>query len=362
MSDHPCHWAGDDRPRMLRSHHRDCNAADCPGCQPCPERHCRACNREHVTVDSRGTDQTCGACLATTRTTLQRIRSTTTLMTTAALERGTNSLAALHAGPTANVEAWGHVYASLKAGRLCRCRTVRGQRCPATLPDATGPLCRKPLCAHPSCIRIRGLCPDLIAWTLDCRDELHPLWVLGTWDFNVRDHYGHLIPVDGDHDERRLTLDDTATYLDTQLTALAHDEDFAFEDMAHEIQRCAEHLDQVLQIAPYTETGAPCPLCGRADLAKSYGTDEADDRWTCPKCLAWWTERDYRAKVTGTYVAVASALTASQIRETYRVPEGTTRSWAQRGRVAKRGKDQQGRMLYDVAHVLACRDQEPATA
>ena len=341
MSDHPCHWAGDDRPRMLRSHHRDCNAADCPGCQPCPERHC-------------------GACLATTRTTLQRIRSTTTLMTTAALERGTNSLAALHAGPTANVEAWGHVYASLKAGRLCRCRTVRGQRCPATLPDATGPLCRKPLCAHPSCIRIRGLCPDLIAWTLDCRDELHPLWVLGTWDFNVRDHYGHLIPVDGDHDERRLTLDDTATYLDTQLTALAHDEDFAFEDMAHEIQRCAEHLDQVLQIAPYTETGAPCPLCGRADLAKSYGTDEADDRWTCPKCLAWWTERDYRAK--GTYVAVASALTASQIRETYRVPEGTTRSWAQRGRVAKRGKDQQGRMLYDVAHVLACRDQEPATA
>lgn len=355
-------------PEYCRTHQVQLKAGICPscqGCDPCPERHCRVCGKAHVTVDARGTDQTCADCIRDTRTKLERIRATTALMTTAATERGIHSLAALHAGPTANVEAWGHVYASVKSGRLGRCATVRHQPCPATLDPAHGPLCDRNLCKHPSCTRIPGLCPDLIAWTLDCRDELHPLWVLGTWDFNVRDHLVPLVPTDEigvDVVERTLTLDDAAGYLDQHLTRLAHDEDFAFDDLAREITTCANHLDEVLAIAPHTETGAPCPTCGRADLEKHYGDTDTDDRWTCPRCHAWWTETDYRNRVAALFVGVAPALTASQIRETYRVPEATVRSWALRGRVRKRGKDAAGRMLYDVADVLACRDTEAKTA
>lgn len=49
--------------------------------------------------------------------------------------------------------------------------------------------------------------------------------------------------------------------------------------------------------------------------------------------------------------------TASQLKETYRIPEGSTRGWASKGLVTKRGKDIAGRQLYDVADALAQRDR-----
>jgi hypothetical protein len=93
-----------------------------------------------------------------------------------------------------------------------------------------------------------------------------------------------------------------------------------------------------------------------AHLVKSYGTAEEDDRWTCPRCRQWWTEEDYRAKIAGLYLGVATALTASDMRKAHRVPEGSTRGWSAKGHVRKRGRDEQGRTLYDVADTLGMRD------
>jgi transposase-like protein len=229
-----------------------------------------------------------------------------------AITRGINSHAAMLAGPTANPETWGYRRMSALAGRINA------------------------------------------AWLDDCRDEQHPNWVVGTWEILARDHLNQ--PRDYDP-----TLTEASNYLDNQLHHLAQDEEFDFASLAQDLRDCARHLEEVLRDGTRPQTGATCPSCGRADLEKHYGNTEAEDRWTCPRCAQQWTEHDYRIRIGAIYIGVAPALTASQIRQAYRIPEATVRKWAQRGRVTKRGTDNDGRMLYDVADVIACRD-EPATA
>lgn len=324
MSEMTCRWAGSDRPRLLRTHLAGCEDR-CDGCQPCPERHCQVCGRTHVTSEGRGTDQTCADCLGVARDDLGLIADMSARMLAEAMRRSVNSDAAMLAGPAADYETW--------------------QRRRRLIVDAA-------VFADEGSDEHRRL----VALAEDCRDEKHPLWVLGTWDFLVREH------LDQPTDER-VTVAKSAAYLDGHLTRLAHDEGFDFAELSRDLRGCRGYLEDVLSEGEREERGAPCPTCGRSALVKHYGDTEADDRWTCPRCGQWWTERDYRAKVAGTYVAVADALTASQIAATYRVPEGSVRSWAvlrpgeERPRVRKRGRDQHGIQLYDVADVLAMRDR-----
>lgn len=62
----PCRWDRATKTRLLLTHQPDCESAACLGCQPCPERHCQVCKRQHVTLVGRGTDQTCATCLEET--------------------------------------------------------------------------------------------------------------------------------------------------------------------------------------------------------------------------------------------------------------------------------------------------------
>jgi len=193
------------------------------------------------------------------------------------------------------------------------------------------------------------------AYLEDCRDEQHPLWVLGTWEQMWREELDH--PT-----EQTATLPRLVDYLDQQMTYMAGRFEPPFEDFARDLRGCRAHLEDVLQDGIREETGAPCPKCGTGALVKVYGNDEAEDRWTCRnrECREWWTEKDYRAKVGAAYERHAEHLTASAIHRVYRVPEGTTRAWASAavGKVRKRGKDAKGLQLYDVADVLAARDEK----
>lgn len=303
-----CRWSRDTQARLLNARHvRDCNTSGCPGCQPCVERHCQLCRREHVTVDGQGTDQTCASCLGTVRGHLTALVTMSAALLGEAITRGLNSEAFALAVPAADPEAWGYRRMSALAARI-----------------------------DPK-------------WLDDQVDMHHPAWVLGTWQREVRDHLDQ--PTD-----TQPTITEARTYLDCHLTRLAHDSAFAFDELAEDVRLCYDHVERVLHLDEQRDTGAPCPACGRARLRKDYGATDGDDRWTCPSCKQWWTETDYRAKVAGTYIAVAPALTASQIHEQYRVNEATIRSWANRGKVNRRGRDDSGRQLYDVAEVLAARD------
>jgi hypothetical protein len=293
---------------MLRTHLADCEGT-CPGCQPCPERHCGVCGREHVTVEGRGSDLTCVDCLRQCREDLQQVEELAALTPTEAVHRGINSEAAMLAGPTPDtpeqIEAFGH-------RNLAR-------------------------------IGIDGKGLEV--------DERHPLWMLGTWEQLVRQHLDQPAP-----GEEKITIPGARAYLDRVLHVLAHDDWFAFEELARDARQCRARLEDVLHAGEREERGAPCHLCGRAHLVKAYGDEPADDRWTCPKCEQWFDEETYRSKVDGVYVQTADRLTASQIATTYRVPEGSVRAWASLGKVRRRGKDHLGRVLYDVADVVAKRD------
>ncbi len=279
------------------------------------ERYCRVCRRTPVTIDGRGTDHTCATCLGRVRTHLKAIGIMSTAILGEAIKHNLNSPAAALAGPTADPETWDNRRISALAQRI-----------------------------DPR-------------WLDDQVDLHHPAWVLGTWERHVRVHLHQTLSPG----TSRPTLTEARTYLGQHLTRLAHDARFPFDELAEDVRVCHNHVERVLALDEHVDRGAPCPACGAANLRKDYGTTEDDDRWTCPRCHQWWTETDYRAKVSGVYLGVAPALTASQIREQYRVPEGTIRSWVERGKVHRRGKDSHGRQLYDVAEVLACRDESVAS-
>lgn len=327
-TDYRCRWAGTESPRLLRAHLRGCDDARCYGCQPCPERHCRRCARAHVTTEGRGTDQTCAECLAEARDDLAHCWLTAELVAEA-LTSGVTSEAAMLVGPVGNPETWQR-----------RHRLVINAAMAADGNEK-----------HPA---YRAL----VAWMADCRDERHPLWVLGTWENAVREHLDQPAP-----DDERVTGPAARDYLDGHLTRLAHDPEFGFEDLASDLAACRNHLEVAARNSRRPETGAPCIKCGRAHLVKDYGETVNDDvKWTCPKCGEWWDEQTYRSKVAAVYMTKADALTASQIATTYRVPEGTVRQWAARGHVRRRGYDGQRRQLYDVADTLAKRDEETQIA
>lgn len=320
-----CRWAGADNPRLLPSHSRDCERPGCGGCEPCPERHCRRCGRAHVTVDGRGTDETCGPCLADTRDSLAHCWVTPELLAEA-LTAGPTSEAAMLIGPAADPETW------QRRHRL-------------HVNAAVGTDERHP--AHRA----------LLAWMEDCRDERHPLWVLGTWEQMVRDHLDQPAP------EGRVTGAAARAYLNGHLSRLAHDPEFPFEDLARDLSACREHLETAARNSSRPETGAPCLSCGRASLVKDYG-EKADDliRWVCPRCQQWWDDGTYRSRIAATYITLADRLTASQMAAAHRVREGTVRQWANRGHVRKCGNDPEGRQLYDVRDTLAMRDRTPESA
>ena len=310
MTDKPCRFVATDQPRVIPGEHADtCERPEtCRGCAPCLERHCAVCGRVHV-------DGTCAECVGRVREDLHTIGELCGALPDEVRHRGINGEAMMLLGPAADPEAWRNQATSAMLGRL----------------------------------------DD--AYLEDCRDEQHPLWVLGTWEQLWREHLDQ--PTD-----LPATLERLVDYLDDQFTHMARQDEPPFEDFARDIRQCRGHLEDVLSDGVREERGAPCPKCGEGALVKDHGARIEDDRWLCRRCHSWWTEQDYRSKVAATYELHADALPASAIARVYRVPEGSVRAWAsgEQPRVRKRGRNEAGLQLYDVADTLAMRDRrkEPA--
>lgn len=364
MSDDRCRYAGATSARVLVGRHRrDCESAGCEGCEPCQRDHCR-CGRHLLAHEPL----TCAKCVGKVRGRIKRIRDLCSLAPIAATEGGPNTAVVDLAGPIPEHST--HVARKQWAigGALCRCEV-----CPDAGPDPLGPICdpdvKKP-CKHHVCRRLRyePTCPGLVSWleNADGPDlERHPLWVLGSWDMLVTEHLGH--------DRRdKVTIPTAAAYLDANLTYLAQDRDFAFDELDREVRACFEHVERVLLVAEYVQRGAPCEKCGEV-MERVYAkgaTDDAADVWVCSghDCDAELTIGDYDTTVYKRWLAKATRLTTAQILAQYRVPESTTRRWANgwtdgsgvwhEPTVRKHGFDGTGRQLYDVADVKAQREGE----
>jgi len=259
-----------------------------PNGDPCPQRHCIACGHRHVEA------LTCASCVGEARTDLGDIVRMDSQMLTEAVHKGVESEAAMLEGAAANPEAW-------------RQRRRHGFR------------------PHPD---------DLLG-------ENAPLWVLGTWDLLVTEHYGH-------KRTRRVTVNRAAKYLGANLTELAQDVDFAFEDLARDLRQCRAHLEAVLHDGEQRDTGAPCMTCG-VPLERVWGADEKADGWKCPRCRERSTEDQYRFAVAHLHREEADHLTDRDMEIRTGVKAATVRKWAERGQVRRRLDS--GRVLYAVIDV-----------
>lgn len=315
MTQHACRFAGKDQPRLLRTHDLDtCPGEGCRGCALCPERHCQVCHRAHVTVDTRGTDQTCGECIAEARQALADIGTYAARMLGEAILRGINSHAAMLAGPSADPESWGYRRMSAMAGRI----------------DA--------------------------AWLDDCHDEQHPAWVVGTWEILARDHLNQPRHYDP-------TLTEARGYLDRQLHHLAHDDAFDFAAMHRDLDNCARHLETTLKDGDQIEKGAPCMTCHRQ--VDRVTDDNGRISYTCTRCRTEVSEAGYLLAVKAEYLEQADRLTTEDMATRTGVAASTIRRWANLRRIdgvdhpplfRSCGQNGQGRKVYRVADVERIRD------
>lgn len=354
-----CHWDGEQR--VTERHLRDCNSAGCEGCAPCREDHCRCGGHLH-----ENEPLTCAKCVGKVRTNLGRIHDLCRLAPVAATEGGVTSATAVLAGPVPEHSTHAARRAWAYGGGLCRCLD-----CPDHLATPEGPVCEDATtCLHHVCRRRtwRPTCPGLSDWLEYADDEQHPLWVLGTWDMLVAEHL--------DHDRRsKVTVAGAASYLKANLTDLAQDQDFAFDELDREVRTCLDHVERVMGVAAYFQRGAPCPEC-RAQGRKARALElrhrgGGNDVWRCPSkvCAKTYDLGQYGEYVYREYLGNADKLTAEQILAQYRVAPSTVRRWASgwtdRGvwnepTVRRRGKDREGRQLYDVADVKQMRDKRAA--
>lgn len=317
----PCYRSRDNGVRFVKNGHRhDCAEAtwhaplvwvDCDGCEPCHRPHCGVCGARHV-------DRlTCPSCVGDVREHLREIvRLDRATMPEAVVRGSATSEAAMLAGPVAEPSAW-------------RQRRRYGYRDPVEVRTKSG-----------------GIYGDD-----------HPLWVLGTWDLLVTEHYDHSRTA-------RVTVPSAAAYLAANLTDLAQDEDFAFEDLAADLERCRKHLESVLHDGEQVETAAPCVTCGREVVKTESG-------YRCQRCNRDMSDNEYRLAVRVAYVAHADRLCASDLADRIGVPASTVRRWVNIRRIQRAGeqpeelppllrscgRDSVGRRVYRVQEAEELRDR-----
>lgn len=248
------------------------NGAQCLGCLPCTQPHCGTCGSRHVD------ELTCPECVGNVREDISEIVAMNPRMPPEARHRGVNSQAMMLAGPASDNRA-------AEERRLCKCRPF--WTCP-DLADRIGPACQKK-CKHESCRWLTGYlrrCPAHAAWDADNRDEPHALWVLGTWDMLITEHYGH-------ERTQRVTVESAAAYLTANLSDLAQDPDFAFEELASEVKQCRAHMESVLHDQARGDVAnIGCFDCGDR-LERRLGEHGFEDHWTCRGCRRRYTYAEY---------------------------------------------------------------------
>lgn len=238
-----CRWTGSDQPRGVNGeHYDDCAGDGCRGCWPCLHGHCTVDGKTH-TDDAHPV--TCPECVGDVRENLTALRNIAGGLPAEVKHRGVNSEAMMLLGPAADPEAWNHVEASILCGRLPK------------------------------------------GWMEHADGELHPLFVLGTWDMLWRDFLEH------DEPAERLTVASAAAYLGEQLTRMAQVHEPPFGDFAGDLRRCIDHLRAVIHDQNQGDrANVGCFDCG-ASLERKLTKAGFEDHWTCRRCRRRYSYAEY---------------------------------------------------------------------
>lgn len=290
-----CRFISTTEPRVISGRHAvPCVCDDREiGCLVCPETHCVVCSKAHAKA-------ACTGCLEAARSDLQAIGDLCASLPAEAVEKGVQSEAMMLTGPVADPTAWRSYATAAMLGKI----------------DAT--------------------------YLTDCRDEQHPLWVLGSWEQIWRDHLDHF-------SDQPVTVATAHAYLNMQIGYMAEQVDPPFDEFARELRGCRAHLENVLHDGVRVEKGAPCMQCEKP-------MTRFVEWWECRTCDRLLSEAEYRLAVGITYRAHSPSLTATDMAERIGVKASVIRVWGSRDLITKRGKNEDGLTLYDVASAITKRD------
>lgn len=269
--------------------------------EPCWERHCLSCGSRHV-------DQlTCAWCVGQARETLREIGRLCELLPEEVEVKGVQSEAMVLLGPACDVEARGHLEASVAAGRLSA---------------------------------------DYLE---DADDEHHPLLVLGNSQMEWEAELDH-------ESTSKVTVSGALHYLGVNLTDMAQWPHITIADHWAAWVACLGHLRSVLRDTGQEVTGAPCPTCHRHLRLDG-------EMWVCRECRTTRDQVQYDEMVHEVYLLTADRLHVDDLAEKLGIPARTIRQWAseRKGKGARpplifpAGRTETGRSLYRVTEVEALR-------
>jgi hypothetical protein len=130
---------------------------------------------------------------------------------------------------------------------------------------------------------------------------------------------------------------------------MAEQVDPPFDEFARELRGCRAHLENVHHDGVRVEKGAPCMQCDKPMTRTA-------EWWQCRACDRLLSEAEYRLAVGITYRAHSPSLTATDMAERIGVKASVIRVWGSRDLITKRGKNEDGLTLYDVASAITKRD------
>lgn len=298
--------------------------------EPCTRRHCCVGRCWNHTDDAN--PQTCPSCVGMVRDDLAEIIRLTELLPTQAVDGGSDG----HLLAGAPIPG-GEAMVFLGPGSDGRARVWARER--GDQREAQG-------------LR-RGFDGDYTHAQDEAEsDPMPPLLVLATWEDDFRQTLGH-------PSGPRATMWRCADYLGTHLTMMAQRHE-AFEEFAADLARLRGRLEDVLGEGERDEKGAPCMKCGTLQMRRCHPRQGFLDEWHCPRCRVTSTAAEYWKSVEQDYQDNATALHAEAIERRTGVAIGTIRVWVNRGKVKTCGKDERGRVLYDVADVERHAEDEVA--
>lgn len=232
-------------------------------------------------------------------------------------------------GPVANLEAWQHRYDAAEARAFASDADMRA--------------------GH-----------DYVYDQVDTED--HPLLVLATWEDAIREERDQ--PTD-----LRATVTRAAAYIRSSLDWMLGTNEFGdlnflgIDALEVDLRRVRHRLETVLHDGVRTERGAPCLHC-RSPLEREQSARTGLlDSYRCKGCGRFYSKSQYDYAIGVTYLHHSPTLTAAQIEEREGIEASKVRVWGCRYEGLKTGKrTPEGRLLYDVAAVVARRDELAETA
>jgi hypothetical protein len=363
MTETVCKWTSSTTPRVVVGQHRDdCGDLACLGCLKCPENHCVCCCKEHAT---NAHPLTCADCVKATREDLAAIVELARHLRDQAANAGND-------------------------GRLLAAAPIPGGDAMVLMsPSGEGDIqVRQAMHTVNEADRLEQ--PDRKKHAFDHLDDESrgdpepPLLLLANLEDIWRDTLGQ------PKAQGRATIRGSAGYLDQQLTWAAQRPDIDMPDFAATLRRMRGRLEDTLQDGKRSETGAPCISCGtelthrandrqdtcdcpprkphtRHELhpfdhcclqcrvdAKHQRHDQGGlrDEWLCRGCERRYDESEYKDRVVAlTYAQHAPARISADLTARYDLKPATLRKWVERGKVRRRGRNLEGKLLYDVGDV-----------